>query len=212
MNALPNKPTLKEINSYKKKLSWSDVPTIYHLASTSIGDLDSILSHGFDSGYKQIFDPNNLNLEYLKGHIDLTGNIHLKRKPKISLRHIYNEQHYELHCYPIVQGERINKSLHEHPYCSFKHWRPETMKVMFRLSNLVSFIVYAFENGDDADMALIKYAHKRVEQIIATLMESFEVIDVIGFNIANFYKAISQKKSALEINQLLEDPNQQMET
>lgn len=211
MNILPQNPTLKDINNYKKKLNWGEVPTIYHMASVSIGDLDSILTDGFESGYKTLFNRTNWNLTYLKGHTDITGEIHTERKPKISLRHIYNEQHYELHCFPVVQGERVNRTLQDHDFCSFTAWQPESMRTLFRLSNLVSFIIYAFRNGDEADMALIKYAHKRVSQLISTLSESFDVLDVRGFNIAKFCQAINESKTALEINQLLDDPDNALE-
>ncbi|GAA5134280.1 hypothetical protein [Thalassotalea piscium] len=207
MKELPINPTLKDVNSFKKKLNWGEIPTIYHMAAISIGDLDSILTDGFESGYKTIFNRSNLNLAHLGGHIDIAGDIHITHKPKIALRHIYSEQHYELHCFPVVQGERINRTLVDHEHCAFKQWHPESMRVLFRLSNLVSFIVYAFRNGDEADMALIKYANRRVSELMTTLSESFEIIDVRGFSIAKFCQAINESKSALEINQLLDDPN-----
>ena len=212
MNELPKNPTLKDVNNFKKKLNWGEVPPIYHMAAISVGDLDSILTDGFDSGFKTIFNRTNWNLPYLDGHIDITGEIHAKRKPKIALRHIYSEQHYELHCYPVVQGERVNRTLLGHDFCSFKEWHPETMRSLFRLSNLVSFIIFAFRSGDEADMALIRYAHTRVNDLIDTLTESFDVIDVRGFSIAKFCKAISASKSALEINLLLDDPDEEVES
>ncbi|XQW86389.1 hypothetical protein ACOYR1_06620 [Thalassotalea piscium] len=211
MNELPENPTLKDVNKFKKKLNWGEVPPIYHMASISIGDLDSILTDGFESGYKTIFNRSNWNLSYLEGHKDITGEIHVKRKPKISLRHVYSEQHYELHCYPVIHGERINRAVKDHDFCSFNQWQPETMRVLFRLSNLVSFIIFAFRNGDEADMALIKYAFTRVNELISTLNESFEIIDVRGFSIVKFCQAISDSKSALEINQLLDDPDGNLE-
>ena len=60
-------------------------------------------------------------------------------------------------------------------------------------------------------MALIKYAHQRVDELIATLNESFEIIDVRGFSIVKFCQAINESKSALEINQLLDDPDGALE-
>ena len=59
MSELSDNPNLKEINAYKKKLNWGDVPAIYHLAATSISDVDGILTHGFDSAFKQLLDRSN---------------------------------------------------------------------------------------------------------------------------------------------------------
>ena len=73
-------PSLKEINALKKKLNWGDVPAIYRMATTAIGDLDGILSHGFDSAYKNILDRTTWNLDLLQGYKDAEGNLQVKIK------------------------------------------------------------------------------------------------------------------------------------
>jgi hypothetical protein len=186
MNELPITSSLKEITAYKKKLNWGDVPAIYHMASSSVSELDGILTHGFDSAYKRLFNKTNWNLELLGGHSDDNGNVVVTQKPKITLRHSYDEQNYELHCYPIVKGERLNGSLSHHPLCPFQLWTPEMMQMLFRISSLVSFIVFTFKGGDQADLALIKYSHKRVQELINELSKSFEIVNVIGYSIAEF--------------------------
>jgi hypothetical protein len=90
MNSLAKTPNLKEINALKKKLNWGDVPAIYHLVTSSLSELDGILSHGFDSAYKTILDRNTWNLPALNGHRDLDGNIEVKIKPKLIFRRLLN--------------------------------------------------------------------------------------------------------------------------
>lgn len=211
MSELPITSNLKEITAYKKKLNWGDVPAIYHMAASSIGDMDGILTHGFDSAYKQLFNKKNWNLDLLDGNSDENGNIYTNQKPKITLRHCYDEQNYELHCYPMVKGERINHSLSQHPLCPFEQWAPENMRMLFRLSSLISFIVFTFKSGDKADLALIKYSHRRVQELIEELSESFEIVDVMGYSIAEFCKELYRRRPNFTIADLLDTPDQNTE-
>jgi hypothetical protein len=211
MSELPITSNLKEITAYKKKLNWGDVPAIYHMAASSIGDMDGILTHGFDSAYKRLFNKNNWNLDLLNGHTDESGHVIVTQKPKITLRHCYDEQNYELHCYPIVKGERLNVSLSQHPLCPFDQWSPETMRMLFRVSSLVAFIVFTFKSGDKADLALIKYSHQRVQELIEELGKSFEITDVVGYSIADFCKELYRRRPNFTIADLLDTPDQNTE-
>lgn len=206
MNELPSNPNLKEINAYKNKLTWGEVPAIYHMTSSSLGELEGILTQGFASAYKQIFDKNLWNLPFLSDYQDNQGNLAVKNKPQIALKHHYTEQNYELLCYPIVDGERINRSLSNHPLCPFVNWQVESMRMLFRVKGLVGFITFAFQSGDEGDMALIKYAHLQIEQLITTLNESFELVDIIGYSLAEFCQEISRRKLTQDVSDLLDTP------
>jgi hypothetical protein len=209
MNELPITSNLKDITAYKKKLNWGDVPAIYHMAASSISDMDGILTHGFDSAYKELFNKNNWNYTFLEGASDENGNVTVTKKPQITLRHYYDEQNYELHCFPIVEGERVYGTLSQHPLCPFTQWSPEKMQMLFRVSSLISFIVFTFKNGDLADLALIKYSHKRVQELINELSKSFEIVDVMGYSIADFCKELYRRRPNFTIADLLDnlDPN-----
>jgi len=195
MSIRPERPELKEITAYKKKLNWGEIPTVYHMLASSLGELDGILIHGFDSAFKQLLDPNSWNLNLLGGTRDEDGFIVLKEKPKISLQHVYDDNTYELHCYPVIQGERFEGAARGEALCPFVIWQPETMRILFRVSSLVSFMVYNFQRGDDADLELIKFAHFKVHQLINLLKESFEVTEVKGYSIAEFYTEIKRRNS-----------------
>lgn len=192
MTESPQTPNLKEINALKKKLNWGDMPAIYHMVATSAGDLDAILTHGFDSGYKDILNKESWNLAKLGGLKDAQGNITVKYKPKIALRHIYNEMGYELLCYPMVNGEKLNENLIDSPYCPFKKWTPETMRRMFRVNALPNYVMFITSSGDEADMMLIKHIFNRVEELIDILRESFDVQEVRGYNIAEFFREVKK--------------------
>ena len=207
MNELPITSTLKEITAYKKKLNWGDVPAIYTMASSSIGEVDGILTHGFDSAYKRLFNKNNLNYEFLGSFTDENGNIRPKHKPKVTLRHHYDEHNYELHCFPIVKGEQLFGALSQHPLCPFKQWSPESMQMLFRISSLISFIVFTFKSGDPADLALVKYSHKRVQELINEISKSFEIVDVMGYSIAEFCKELYSRKPNFIIADLIDNPD-----
>jgi hypothetical protein len=193
MSPLSQNANLKEINAYKKKINWGDVSTIYHMLSTSIGDLDGILTHGFDSAYKQILNKNSWNLALLGASKSSDGSIEVKNKPQIVLRHEFNDMGYELHCYPAIEGQVVSQSMINKGNCPFNNWLPEKMQMLFRINSLVAFAIYSFQNGDEADIALLKYAHYKVDELITTLSESFQIIGVKGYNIAEFYQEIVRK-------------------
>lgn len=194
MSNLPEKPSLKEITALKKKITWGDVPAIYHMVSSSVGDIEGILTHGFDSAYKRLLNKSTWNLDLLGGHIDQDGNIQVKDKAQIMLRHNYNEMGYELHCYPVINGEAIFRTIKHDARCPFNYWYPESMQMLFRLNSLVAFSIYSYQSGDEADMALIKHAFFCVENLISILKESFDVIDIKGYNIAEFYQEIDSRQ------------------
>jgi len=197
MNTLNEKATLKEIHAFKKKVSWGDLPTIFHMAYTSVSDIDNILTHGFDSSYKQLFNVNNWNLALLGSHKDENGNLIVENKPQIALHHVYNEQHYELHCFPVINGEKTNIQLLKNPHCPFINWQPESMQMLFRISSLVSFMTYHAQGGDEADVALIKFTHCKVEELINILKKSFVVTEVSGRTISDFYHEIQNRKHSI---------------
>lgn len=199
--------SLKEINAYKKKLNWGETPAIYHMASTSISELDGILTHGFESAYKTILNPNSWNLDYLGAYKDEEGNTQVRNKPKVILRHYYDEQNYELHCYPVIRGEMVTTRYHDIESCPFHNWTPETLKRLFRISSLVSFIIYTFQSGDRADLALIHYSHKKVQELIHILDASFDIVKIKGYNIAEFCNEIYQRQPNVHLDGLLDDSN-----
>jgi hypothetical protein len=193
MSSLGPNATLKEINAYKKKINWGDVSAMYHLFSSSIGDIDGILTHGFDSAYKQLLNPSTWNLTLLGSTKASDGSITVKSKAHISLRHEYNDMGYELHCYPVINGENIIQNMINQADCPFNAWYPEKMQILFRINSLVAFAIHCFQRGDDADTALLKYAHYKVEDLITTLSESFHIVEVKGYSIAEFYQEITNR-------------------
>lgn len=207
MTHLAKTPNLKEINALKKKLNWGDVPAIYHLVASSLSELDGILSHGFDNAYKTILDRNTWNLLALNGYKDSNGNIQVKIKPKLILRHDYTDMGYELLCYPIVNGERINHPLVQEHTSPFQTWLPDSMRMLFRINSLVAFSIFTYQKGDEADLALIKYAYYRVEKLIEILSESFDLVDVEGYSIAKFYQEIDRKSGNILNSDVIQKPS-----
>ena len=65
--------------------------------------------------------------------------------------------------------------------------------MLFRLNSLVAFAIYCFQSGDEADTALLRYAHYKVEELITTLSESFQIVVVKGYSIRAFYQKIVER-------------------
>lgn len=193
MSSLSPNANLKEINSLKKKINWGDVSAIYRMFASSLGDLDGILTHGFDSAYKQILNPNSWNLAVLGGSKTADGHIKVTHKPQIILRHDFNDMGYELHCYPCFEGEQVTPGMITKGHCPFNHWVPEKMQILFRINSFIAFAIYTYQRGDEADVALLKFAHLKVEELINILSESFQIITVKGYSLAEFYQEIAKK-------------------
>jgi hypothetical protein len=193
-------PDLKKITALKKKVNWGEVPAIYNMMASDISELDGILSYGFDSAFKTILNPNKWNLTLLGGYKDEDGNLKVKNKPQISLHHVYGEMGYELHCYPILGGMRVNTHVKNKPNFQFESWIPETMRMLFRLKNLIDFILYSLHSGDEVDLELIKYAHNLVEDLIAVLNESFEITGIQGYSIREFYQRLAARHADDELH------------
>lgn len=211
MNELPSNAGLKEIIAYKRKVTWGDVPTIFHMAQSSISELDGLLSHGFNNPFKRLLNKSHWNIELLEGFYDTHGDLQVKHKPQISLKHVYDEQNYELHCFPVMQGERVHQRLIKHPLCPFEKWAPESMQILFRVNNIVAFMLYSFKSGDEADMALIKYTHITITNLIEILSESFEIVDIIGYSIAQFCKELEKRRNLLDTKDLFNSANDNTE-
>jgi hypothetical protein len=193
MNELPNAPSLKEINALKKQLNWGEIPAIYHMASISIGDIDGILSHGFDSAYKRLLNKNLWNLKLLGSTKDQHGQIQVTNKPKIMLKHVFNETHFELHCFPVIADGYVKTKVKNNAQCPFIEWSPERMQMLFRLSNFINFMVYTVQKGDEADIALIRFAHFKVEYLIDYLRQFFDIVKVKGKTIATTYAELCKR-------------------
>ena len=56
---LPENPSLKDINAFKKQINWGELPAFYHLVAQSLGESEGLLSHGFDNAAKRIIDQRN---------------------------------------------------------------------------------------------------------------------------------------------------------
>lgn len=199
MNELPEAPDLKDINAFKKKLTWGDVPTIYQLASASVSEMDAILTHGFDNPYKRLLNKSTWNMELLQPYRDENGKIQVKNKPQLILEHVFDQDNYELHCNLVINDHIVQNAMLGQADCPFTSWQPDSMRILFRLNAFIPFITYTFQKGDQADKALVKFSHFRIEELISILMDSFHIIEVKGYTIAKFCQEISQRLNSEDI-------------
>ena len=79
--------------------------------------------------------------------------------------------------------------------------------MLFRINNLVAFSIFTYQSGDEADMALVKYSYFCVEKLINILKDSFEIIDIDNYNIAEFYQEIHKRKGNILSTELFNQSN-----
>lgn len=185
--------SVKEINSYKKKLNWGELPGYYHQVSASLAELEGMFKHGFDNAAKQILDKDNWNLTFLGVENSTPDSIQVVRKPQIMLRRHNSEHGYELNCFPIVDGKPIYDTLLVHPRLPFKTWQSHSMSNLLRISDLAEFIRYSYVSGDSADMLLIKHANRLVEQLVLRLKLELDVVEDSGYTINDMLAYVDQR-------------------
>lgn len=203
---LPPNPTLKDINWYKKQINWGELPPFYHLVSQSLAESEGLLSHGFDNAVKKMLDKRNWNLALLDGHIDDNNEIHCDNKPRIALYQVFSERGFELHALPYAKDQEIDQYVKGNRAMEFHVWDPNTMRLILRVNQLHKFIGYYFEHGDDADFALILYAHKTVHKVIQYLQQHMNVVKVEGTTIKSFFEAQEKRLGQSDLDALQQRP------
>jgi len=203
---LPPNPTLKDINWYKKQINWGELPPFYHMVSQSLAESEGLLSHGFDNAVKKMLDKRNWNLQLLDGHIDDNNEIHCDNKPRIALYQVFSERGFELHALPYAKDQEIDQYVKGNRAMEFHVWDPNTMRLILRVNQLHKFIGYYFEHGDDADFALILYAHKTVHKVIQFLQQHMNVVKVEGTTIKSFFEAQEKRLGQSDLDALQQRP------
>ncbi|WP_198673740.1 hypothetical protein [Algibacillus agarilyticus] len=185
---LPANHKVKDINKFKKQLNWGDMPAFYHLVSSSVSELESLGSMGFDNALKRILDKHNWNLDLLDGYIDKDNEVHVKRLPRISMYQVFTERGFEIHCFPFAKNKEIDQYIKNHRLVEFNTWDPGSMRLLCRINMLHQFIAYSFQSGDKADNALIKHTIKLVNILITYMKNHVNVVKVDGITIEQFYE------------------------
>lgn len=190
---LPDDAEIKDINAFKKKINWGEIPAFFQLVAKSIADAEGFLQYGFDNAFKQLVDRKNWNYDLLglPEDADKTMPEHALnpiRPPKICLYHVFNNQGYELLAFPYVNNLLVDDYREGDPKLEFKRWDPSQMKRLVRFSDLHKFIAFTLTNGDDADMALIVHAHNVVNRMITMLEQELTVHEIRGLSIDQAFK------------------------
>ena len=191
---LPDNPTIKDINAFKKKINWGEIPSFFHLISNAVAETEGFITYGFDNAYKRITNRKNWNYELLgvDTSIDLKKVDHIEqltplRKPRICLYHVFNSNGYELLALPFIKDTVIDEYRKYDPNMEFQCWDPSEMKTLVRISQLHKFIAFNIKSGDEADMALIIHAHHVVNKVITMLEQEVDVCRTKGMTIKDAY-------------------------
>lgn len=189
---------LREINRLKHRITFGNTPAFFHAVSTSLGLAEGLFRYGFENSLDTLLDKRNWNLRLLGGHTDAMGEYHCEQGPRLSVYKLFNKEGFEIHCIPWLGQDEIDSEYLNHPKMEFKHWNPLTMKVIFRIANLHTFIHMYFEHGDQADLELIKYAHNISEAFIDDLQSKLNVVKVHGVSVKGFFDYVEKKLAAEE--------------
>ena len=190
--------TLREVNRLKRKLTFGNIPGFYHSVATSLGMAEGMLKYGFENSLDILTNKRNWNIRYLSGREDILGEMDCSNKPRISIYKVFTQQGFEVHCIPWKDEREFDFDLANHPHMDFKFWQPNIMKVVFRISQLHTFIKMYFEHGDEADLQLIRCAHNIAEEFVEQLVPQFNTQKVFGISIKSFFDYAEKKHKAGE--------------
>jgi len=192
---LPDNATVKEINAFKKRINWGEIPAFFHLVASSIAEAEGFINYGFDNAYKRLVDRRNWNYDKLgvPDAIDLKKIDHIElvepiAPPRICLYHVFSSKGYELLAFPYVNDTMIDEYRSDDKNMEFKTWDPSQMKVLVRIAQLHKFIAFTLKNGDDADIALVIHAHLVVNKMIEMLSKEMTVHEIKGMTIHQAFK------------------------
>lgn len=189
---------LREINLLKRKITFNNIPAFYHSVATSLGMAEGMFKYGFENSLDTLLDKRNWNLDLLGGEDDGFGNIQCGTPPRISIYKLFTVHGFEIHCIPWLGQKEVDRDLNRHEQFEFKYWRAGSMKVVFRIAKLHTFIRMYFEHGDEADLQLIRFAHNLTEDFIEQLQPKFRTQKVYGVSVKNFFDFADKKLKAGE--------------
>lgn len=190
---MPAGVTLKEINTYKKRLNWGEMPPFFHMISNSLSDVQGLNVHGFDNSFKRLIDKSNWNMRRLRGSELMSGEIQVERQPEIAVLRKFASKNYEVHCFPLINDEPVVLYTKNSSEIDFKVWDPSTMQVLIKLPDFYGFIEYAYTRGDEADKLLVEFASDLIDNTLRELNEEVKVIALRGPSIKNLIQQIKEE-------------------
>lgn len=190
---MPEGVTLKEINTYKKRLNWGEMPAFFHMVSTSLSDIQGYNVHGFDNSFKRLTDKNNWNLNRLNGRITMSGEVYVERQPEIAVHRRFVGKNYELHCFPLINDEPLMLFSKNSNDIDFKVWDPASMQTLVKLPDFTEFMQYAYTRGDEADKMLVEFASELLDNTLRELNEEVKIIALKGSSIKSIIERIKEE-------------------
>ncbi|AWL12899.1 hypothetical protein HMF8227_02447 [Saliniradius amylolyticus] len=195
---MPEIRTLRDVNNYKKQLTFGDISPFYHAVSTSLGAAEGMLNYGFGESLKPLLNQRNWNPDMLGGKEDALGDMQFTRKPRISIYKLFTRNGFEIHCIPWVEQREFDQDMAYHPQMDFKVWNVDTMKAVLKIARLHEFIEQYFERGDEADLELIKLAHNITEDFVDQLAPQFDTQKVHGVSVKGFFDFVAKRRETGE--------------
>lgn len=185
--------TLKEINTYKKRLNWGEMPPFFHLVSTSLSEVEGYGIHGFDNPIKRLTDRSNWNLNRLNGRETISGEIFVERQPEVAVQRRFAGKNYEIHCYPLIDDEPVMEYRKNNVNIDFKIWDPASMQCLIKLPDFIEFMQYTYTRGDEADKLLVEFASDLLDNTLRRLNEEVKIISLKGSSIKSIIERIKEE-------------------
>lgn len=188
--------TLRDIHRQKKLLTMGNIPNSFHLVAHSLGMAEGMLRYGFENSLNILTNKNNWNVRNLGGRVNAIGEVECDNKPRMSFYKVFTREGFEIHAIPWRGNREFNCELSGFDDMDYKFWNPKLTRVVFRIAHLHQFIKLYFDYGDEADLALIRFAHNIVEDFVDYLTPQFNTKTVYGISVRSFFEFAEKRHKA----------------
>ncbi len=173
---------VKTILQLKKTLTLSQVPDCFSIVANKLADLQGTFTDGFAN-----------NITYLLNQQNWQSDNCPNGKPQVALIQQMSEYAFDLYCLPVINQvpQAVVKDFH--PDSGFKQFNPAVAGPIVRIAKIADLMELFIRCPDEADLALLKYAHMMIEQIVALLQKRLEVVLIKGSSIKDLVTDVQQQ-------------------
>ncbi|MGS2719952.1 hypothetical protein [Paraglaciecola aestuariivivens] len=173
---------VKSIIQLKKTLTLGQVPDDFNIVANKLKELEGTFTDGFANNITYLLNPQNWQLKNC-----------INGKPQVVLVQQITPYAFDLHCFPLINHEIQAMVKDYHPKSGFKEFNPASIGPIVRIPKLSELIELYIRCPDDADLALLKYAHMLIQQTIELIEQRLEVVEIRGLSIQKVATDIQQQ-------------------
>jgi hypothetical protein len=189
---------LRAIGHAKRTLNMGVYTPFFHAMMQRAGELEGILTDGFETPLRQMLYQGNWNTALLKHELDADRTLYFTEAPRLCVRGDYDDTQYVIRTFPVSdKGTMVYQPVSENSELNtdFIRWDPHTMGRLITVKELPRFARQALSSGDAADKALLVFIHNRVVDVLSHVHAHFRVLQFSGPTVEGMARRIRQESA-----------------